>query len=583
MTRFQANADIHTTDPSRIQVLASFHVKDKIKAVQGAKWNNDERVWTVPLSWPACLALRTEFGDDLVIGPALREWAQATAQIKKAALALRGNMTGDPGIGKGLPGFAELFPHQRVDAEGIFLARRYLLMNETGTGKSRSALAGLSLLRAGGVDIFPLLIIAPKSILINWSREVEGFFPGADVRVCSGTPAKVRKALEPGGDVYVIAWGSLRSYSRQAPYGSTEIKPEDRADKELQKIGFKAAVCDEVHRGKSGKAQWTRAAWQATKPCETVISMTGTPLQESVQDLWAVLRLTAPADYPTKSGYMERFVNVEENYWGGREVVGLKDRTRDEFFKNFDAMSRRVTKDVALDLPDKMYEVRWVQLPPKNRKAYEQMLKTLMAELDSGVIMSSNVLVRGSRLMQMANATCDITAEGALKMMEPSPKIDAFMQDLADGDFDGQQLAIFSDSRQLADLLVAQMIKKKYQVVCINGDSTTAERQEAVDLFQGGHAQHIVFTRAGGEGMTLTAASTMVRLVRPWSYIVYKQAEDRTHRIGSEIHDKIVYVDYITEDTVEEGQMVKLNNKEANAQEILRDADSLREIINLKL
>ena len=85
----------------------------------------------------------------------------------------------------------------------------------------------------------------------------------------------------------------------------------------------------------------------------------------------------------------------------------------------------------------------------------------------------------------------------------------------------------------------------------------------------------ILLTKAGGEGITLTAASVMVRLARPWSKIDYDQAEDRVHRIGSEKHDSILYIDYMTEDTIEEGQIARLNSKTARAQEVLQDAELL--------
>ena len=85
-----------------------------------------------------------------------------------------------------------------------------------------------------------------------------------------------------------------------------------------------------------------------------------------------------------------------------------------------------------------------------------------------------------------------------------------------------------------------------------------------------------MFTRAGGEGITLTAAGTLVRLYRSWSYTVHQQVEDRVHRIGSERHSSVTIIDYLTENTVEEQQITRLMAKEARAQEVLRDADLLK-------
>lgn len=572
----QADAEIHETRRDRIAVNTTYHLKDSVKAVPGARWDTKEKIWTVPLSWTACLALRAEFGDGLNVGHELREWAKKESEKKVHLASLRPVMTPTelPDLPE-LPGFNDLFDHQRVDAYAISKAERYILLNETGTGKSRSALAGLSLLADQGADIFPMLVVAPKSMLITWSREVEGFFPGADVRVCQGTPSHVRKQIEPGGDVYAISWNSLRMYSRQAPYGNTALKPEDKNDKELQAIGFKSAIMDEVHRGKNGEAQCTRAAWAATQTCEYVVGLTGTPVQESPEDLWALLRLIAPHEYPTKTSYMERWVKTDYNMWGGREVVGLLPERTDEFFKNFDARTRRVTKEMSLDLPDKIYSTRWVELPSKLRKAYNQMHNSLVAELEDSTLAAENVLTRATRLLQLSNAWGDVDEDGKYTMQLPSPKIEAFMDDIKEGDYDGQQVVVFSDSAQLVNLLEVAMRKKKLTFTKITGAVTGEDRQIAIDEFQRGDAQFCLITRAAGEGVTLTAASTMVRLIRPWSYTVYTQAEDRVHRIGSERHEVINYIDYVTERTVEEVQLVRLNSKEARAQEVLRDRDLL--------
>ena len=562
---------------------SSFHARDSIKAVPGARWNAKERVWTVPQTWPACLALRTEFGEDLTIGPELRAWASDESVLKRQLIAMRTLMESDSEIGAGLPNFDKLFPHQRVDAELIFLARRYLVLNETGTGKTWSALAGLSLLdQIEGETVFPLLIVAPKSMVITWSREVEGFFPGKDVRVCQGTPSKIKKALEPGGDIYCIGWDSVRTYSRHAPFGDTKIADKDKVDKELQQIPFVSAIVDEAHRGQSGQAQRTRAVWSATAPCENVIGLTGTPMQDTLEDLWGVLRLVVPDEYPGKTAYLERFADIEQNYWGGRDINGLNPRTKSEFFANFDARSRRVTKEMALDLPPKMHELRWVEMPPKIRKAYRDMEEKLVAELETTTMAAENVLVRASRLLQLANSWGDVDPDGVFWMEEPSPKLDAFMTDVLDGDFDGQRVAVFSESRQLVELLIERMRKKKLKYVAIHGGVTGDERQEAIDTFQNGDAQFCILTRAGGEGITLTAASTMVRLVRPWSYIVHRQVEDRVHRIGSEQHETITYIDYVMQDTVEEGQFVTLNSKAERAEEVLRDK-ALLEMIRTRI
>lgn len=150
-----------------------------------------------------------------------------------------------------------------------------------------------------------------------------------------------------------------------------------------------------------------------------------------------------------------------------------------------------------------------------------------------------------------------------------------------EGDYDDESIVVFSDSRQLIELCAEALRKKDIEFVSITGDVTGDERKAAMDTFQAGSVPICLLTRAGGEGITLTEASTMVRLFRSWSLTVHQQVEDRVHRIGSEKHDLIRYVDYLVEDTVEPGQMARVNDKEARSSDVLRDGELL-EILKAK-
>lgn len=383
--------------------------------------------------------------------------------------------------------------------------------------------------------------------------------------------------------MYVIGWEALRKYSRVAGYGSITLTPEDKKDKELQALGIKTVIFDECHRAQNPSAKRTRAAWAVADRCDHRIGLTGTPIQDTPEDLYSVLHMLFPEEYPTKTAFVERYLEIDWGFFGEREIKGLHPDRRTEFLSNFDALSRRLTKEIVLPfLPPKVREIRWVTLPPALRKTYDSMEKTLVAEFETGSVKAENNLVRAGRLIQFANSAGEIDpATGKFTMSAPSPKIDAFMEDLDGGDFGVEQVVIYSDSAQLASLTSEALTKKKIEHVLIDGTVTGDARQEAMDRFQNGEVQFCILTRAGGEGITLTAGSIMVRLMRSWSLIAHKQAEDRVHRIGSEKHDRILYIDYITEDTSEMGQLVRLNAKEGRAQEVLRD-DELAKLILLR-
>lgn len=591
-------AEIDPTTGNRIAVAVDYRLRGLVKAVPGAKWDGEKRTWTVPLSWPACLALRSEFGADLEIGPNLKVWAAATGRAKHILRQLRNNPLAEVPR-PASPGFDTLYPYQLNGALAIALTDGYIIADEQGTGKSRTALAGLELLADGRlpgqpdrepVPIFPCLIVAPKSMLKTWAKEIDLFFPGANVSVVDGTPKARAKALEPGSDFYVINYDLLAKHSRVSGHGSIELKPEHKLDKEIQLIAPQSVIADECHRAKNAKSVWTRALWSASSKARVRIGLTGTPIQDTPVDLWALLRFIAPMEYPSKTTFTNRYLAWGYNPWGGLEVTGLSPAHGDEFLQNLDARSRRITKDIALPfLPPKVHELRWVTLPPKLRKPYNAMEKELVADLGSSTLVAGSVLERAGRLVQLASAFGEMVDKEVInkttgepeiitryRMTLPSPKIDAFLEDVSKGDFDGQSVVVYSDSRQLIDLLSNEMNRLKLDHSSIVGGMSAEDRQLAIDAFQTGAVKFCLITRAGGEGVTLTAASVMVRIARSWSLTAHQQAEDRVHRIGSEIHSSILILDYVVEDTVEEGQIVRLNAKSERAQEVLRDEEMLR-------
>jgi SNF2 family DNA or RNA helicase len=135
-------------------------------------------------------------------------------------------------------------------------------------------------------------------------------------------------------------------------------------------------------------------------------------------------------------------------------------------------------------------------------------------------------------------------------------------------------------SRQLIELLSARLQKEGIPHGLITGAQDADERQKSIDDFQNGKTKWILFTaQAGGVGVTLTAARRLVMLQRPWSLVDYRQALDRVHRIGSEIHDSIIITDYVTEGSIEERVIEALDVKSDNFDEIVKDRAKLLEML----
>jgi SNF2 family DNA or RNA helicase len=446
------------------------------------------------------------------------------------------------------------------------------------------------------------LIVCPNTLKKNWKREFARWWPEASVQIIRGSAGQRRKQFEVEADVYVINWESLRSHSRLAPYGSVALArctecgghdekvTENRCEvhlRELNGIDFKAVVADEIHRSKDPKSKQTRALWAATGDADVRFALTGTPIANNVLDLWPILHWLSPSEWPSKTRWIDRMVDTMMNAFGGMIVIGVKPNMTDEFYAAINPRMRRMLKARVLPwLPPVLKERRDIEMSAKQKKAYEQMRELMIAELEGGeAVVAPSPLTQTTRLLQFASSYAEmtfdeITGESRVKLIGPSCKVDALMDDIANGDFGDDSVAVCAVSRQLIELLSEEMTKAKIPHGLITGAQDEDERQQAVDDFQSGKIKWVLFTaQAGGVGITLTAARRLVMLQRPWSLVDHKQAMDRVHRIGSEIHDSIVIMDYVTEGTIEERVIDVLDTKADNFEQIVRDKTQLLKIL----
>lgn len=584
---------------SKIKINAEWRYKELCKSLPGSSWSASEQVWSAPLSWSTCLALRSTFRTDLVIGPKLEAWASDLVDKRiSPANALREleNYEGDQ----------SLFPHQRAGVAFLATAKRALLADEPGLGKTAQAIRALKELHDRGEAVFPTLIVCPNTLKKNWAREFHTWWPEATTQVIKGSSAQRKKQFEIGTesniDVFIINWESLRAHSRLAGYGSIALVKcvamggqdpnvsENRCEvtpRELNKIDFKAVIADEIHRSKDPKSKQTRALWAATGDAPVRFALTGTPIANNVVDLWPILHWLSPEDWPGRTKWLDRMIDTMLNAFGGMMVIGIKPHMQDEFYKTVNPFMRRMLKKIVLPhLPEVMKERRDVEMSTKQKKAYAEMRDKMIAELSNGDIVSApSVLTQTIRLIQFASshATLEVNPESGeekLILSDPSCKVDALMDDIKNGDFGSDSVAVSAVSRQLIYLLSAEMTKSGIEHGLITGMQDEDERQQAIDDFQSGKTKWILFTaQAGGVGITLTAARRLVMLQRPWSLVDYKQVLDRVHRIGSEIHDSIIITDYVTEGTIEERVIEVLEKKADNFEQVVRDKDQLLKLL----
>lgn len=553
----------------KISIHTEYREREIVKMVPGAKWNSEHRTWYCPLSWAACVQLRGVFGSALEVGPSLAEYGQFEKVRVDECLMLRAAEDAD--VVEQVP---TLYDYQRAGVRFMAKAGAALNADEMGTGKTAQTIATLEVL-----DAYPALIVCPNSVKDTWANdEYPKWAPHRKVITIGGSAANRRKALAAlkngEADVGVIHWDILRLHSRLGGYGNIRLEEKDKEEKELNEIPFKAIVADEAHRAKEPRSKQTRALWWLGKHALHRFALTGTPIANAPDDLWAIMHFVDPREWPTKSQFIDRYALQSWNNFGFMDAVGIRPEMKDELYKILDPRFIRRTKAQVLpNLPPKVYVKRYTEMPAKQKKAYEAIRKEMIAELDGGILTATNPLTKLTRLMQFASAFGELDEGGNLKLTEPSCKVDALM-DVVD-ELGDQQAIFFAESRQLVEIATARLLKAKYNVGQITGAVSPDERAANKNAFQDGKLQFLGITLgAGGEGLTLTNASAVVFLQRSFSLIKNKQAEDRAHRPGQE-NESVQIIDLVTPMTVDEMPLAALMDKSERAEEIVRDQAAL--------
>jgi SNF2 family DNA or RNA helicase len=578
-----------------ILVQTHWNESELIGQVPGIRWHEERRVWRCPVNWTACIQLRGIFGDKLTVGQSLAQWSQDEYKDRiERSLELRDLVSLGWEVGNKDHLFAKLFPFQVVGVEWMMTTQHGLLADEMGGGKTIQA---LTVLESLGAQAFPALVICPNSVKFNWASEAAVWAPSAHPYVVDGSATERRRIIEKAaGDPFalvVINLEATRTLSKLAGYGSQALRrcvscggkdPKIKSTaceahvKELNRIGWRTVICDEAHRIKDPNAKQTRAVWALGQQTTVTrrYALTGTPLANNPSDLWSIMHFVDHIEYPVKSKFIGRYCLAAYGTYGGLEIKGLHPDTKAEFYKFFDPRFRRMPKALVLQqLPPKQQSTRYVELAPKQAKAYKAFEKEYAAYLpDGSLLIAPNDLEARLRLLQLSSAALEETPDG-WRMHDPSPKVDevlAILEEMGD-----RPLAVAAYHKQLINLLAARLDKEKISYGLVTGDQKPFERELAIRDFQAGKLRVLAFTMAtGGTGITLTAANTIVRMQRSWSMIDNKQTEDRVHRIGSEVHDSVHVIDIVSRETVEEQQLITLLEKSMRLEEIARDKAKLQ-------
>lgn len=520
----------------------------------------------LPATWAGVVQVAYILGSAWQPGPRLTAWIRARLAERTGPM---------DALTVALAEGREPRPYQVEGARLIAATGRSLLFDEQGTGKTITAILGL-VERDQVVPVRPVVCVVPGSVVDSWCREWRTWAPQWRVVAWRGAPAN-RRSMAGRWDVYVTSYDTARMDA-------------DNMDGPLVKLNPGAVVADECHLIKTPHAMRSLAVRRLAKRAGAFVALSGTPITHHPGDLWPTLEGLEPLAYPSGGRFTDRYcLKVQGDY--KTQIVGLRPDTEPELRTSLLGQHRRVAKADVLDqLPPKVYSVRTVELPPAWRKAYDAMETEMLAELPDGAELSvMSVLAQLTRLAQLASAATDVTVtvedtedgpveHTSVRLKAPSWKVDALLDVLAERP--GSPVVAFAPSRQLMVLAGEAATAAGYSVGYVMGQQTPRERTETVEHFQAGKFDLLCATTgAGGVGLTLTAAGTVAFLQRPWSLVEAMQAEDRCHRIGSEIHDCIEIIDIVAANTVDSRVRLVLHEKAGQLAELLQDKRIVSELL----
>ena len=486
------------------------------------------------------------------------------------------------------PPWLKLRDYQETGAAQIAAARRFLLLDEPGCGKTIVAIAGLLEIAARGGDIFPAVITVPSwDVADHWATEIAAWAPGWHAQLYRGP-----------GRAELLVTGTERKHGYPAVYITTYATARIDAagmNDPLVKLRAVTAVADEFHFIKTNSAQQSRAFRRIAGRAVNVIELSGTAITRDTGDLYPPMDAAWPLDFPDRKRFIRRYVQTADTEYG-EKIEGLNPLAEPEFRAVLTGSMRRVAKaDVLSQLPPKIYSVRTTGIPPEWRTAYDGMEQDMLAELPDGTELTAvDVLARFLRLSQLAcsAADVDVTEEWddqlqvmkkhyAVTLKAPSWKADALLEILAERR--GHPVVAFAPSRQLIMIAgqAAQDAGLKVGYVTGLGDGVTrTTRKQAIADLQAGKLDLLAATTgAGGTGITLTAAGTVVYLQRP-AFGESVQSEDRCHRIGSEIHEHgVEIIDIVARDTVDTRRRELLREHGGQLGAFVRDPRIVRQLL----
>lgn len=471
-------------------------VIEAIRSLPGKKWDSKQKHWTAEVG-PELMQFAYRFSFDIETDVK----QEIEGNISSAASRLESSSATDADIS--VPTLTgELMPYQKAGVKYATETRRCFIADQMGLGKTIQAIASIEKENA-----YPVLIVCPKSLKENWSREWKKWVPDKTVTILNSKD-EVTKA-----DVIIVNYDIITKF-----VGA------------LKFVGLNGLICDESHYVKNPSAARTKNIMQIAKYVPRtgmVLLLSGTPITNAPQEIVSQLDILGVlGKFGGKWAFLKRYAGAYYNgyHWdtsGATNTNELNLKLRQICY------IRRVKDEVLKELPEKSRNVVTVTGSKTEMIAYNKAEKDLVSFLTENGYNASD----SAQHLQKTNVLKKLASEA--KMEATIEWIDSFLEST------DRKLVVFAHNVSIVDAL-----SQRYGNLRVSGRDSSEARQASIDSFQNNPESRVIVLnlQAGAVGITLTAASDVLFVQTGWTPAEHDQAEDRCHRIGQINHVQAYYL-----------------------------------------
>jgi SNF2 family DNA or RNA helicase len=442
---------------------------------------------------------------------------------------------------------AELRPYQVTGFKWLMnLAENGLggiLADDMGLGKTLQAIVYIRALLNEDPEA-KFLVICPTSVVYNWLDEFETFAPGIRAKIIEGTPQDREALIKKKDDSNVL----ITSY----PLIRRDIGFYD----DMQ---FDTIFLDEAQFIKNAAS--VNAKSVKSLVAKHRFALTGTPIENSLSELWSIFDFIMPFYLLSYTKFIMKYEKpVAKGDEGAKAVLNRRIRP---------FVMRRMKRDVLVELPEKIEEKMVADLNPEQKNLYLSYLESVKGDLRAELL---NEGINASRFQILAALTrlrqiCCHPSTFLENYTGGSGKLDLFMEIVPNLISNGHRILVFSQFTSMLELIKKALDDMGYSYFYLDGSTKNSERSERVKAFNAGERQlFLISLKAGGTGLNLTGADSVIHFDPWWNPAVEEQATDRAHRIGQK--NVVEVIKLITKGTIEE-KIYKLQNRKKELSEAI--------------